>query len=243
MVSGALGVAVIGSLVSSLYSNDVEGSLGGLPAQAQAGAEDSIGAANAIAAQLPPEAASDLLATTGDAFTQAMGTGLLVAAALAAAAAVVVARFLPAREPVAGEAEADARAAARSPTAPEPPRQEVSPMMPRIEDYALLGDTHTAALVSGKGSIDWLCLPRFDSAASFAALLGDQENGRWQIAPDGHVRRLVAGTAATRSFSRRTSIPPRAPSASSTSCHPGTRRPTSCAWSRASAAACTCTWT
>jgi hypothetical protein len=105
MVSGALGVAVIGSLVSSLYANDV-GSLGSLPPQAQAGAEDSVGASSAIAAQLPPEAASELLATTGDAFTQAMGTGLLVAAALAAVTAVLVARFLPAREPVAGEAGA-----------------------------------------------------------------------------------------------------------------------------------------
>jgi GH15 family glucan-1,4-alpha-glucosidase len=61
-------------------------------------------------------------------------------------------------------------------------------MTPRIEDYALIGDTHTAALVSKEGSIDWLCLPRFDSAASFAALLGNEENGRWQIAPHGHVR-------------------------------------------------------
>jgi EmrB/QacA subfamily drug resistance transporter len=104
MVSAALGVAIVGSLISSLYSNDVEGSLGALPAEAQAGAEDSIGAANAIAAQLPPDASSDLLATTGDAFTQAMGTGLLIAAAFAAAAAVLVARFLPARE--AGAAEA-----------------------------------------------------------------------------------------------------------------------------------------
>jgi EmrB/QacA subfamily drug resistance transporter len=103
MVSGALGVAVIGSLVTSLYSNDVEGSLGGLPPQAQAGAEDSIGAASAIAAQLPPDAASALLATTGEAFTRAMGTGLLVAAALAAVTAVVVARFLPGREPVAAD--------------------------------------------------------------------------------------------------------------------------------------------
>ena len=106
MVSAALGVAIIGSLISSLYSNDVEGSLGALPAEAQAGAEDSIGAANAIAAQLPPAASSDLLATTGDAFTQAMGTGLLIAAAFAAAAAVLVARFLPAREAGAAEAEA-----------------------------------------------------------------------------------------------------------------------------------------
>ncbi len=103
MVSGALGVAVVGSLVSSLYANDVEGSLGGLPAQAQAGAEESVGAAGAIAAQLPPEAASGLLATTGDAFTHAMGTGLLVAAAVAGATAVLVARFLPAREAVVTE--------------------------------------------------------------------------------------------------------------------------------------------
>jgi hypothetical protein len=105
MVSGALGVAVVGSLISSLYSNDLDGSLGALPAQAQAGAEDSVGAASAIAAQLPHDAAARLLATTGDAFTQAMGTGLVVAAALAAAAAVVVLRYLPAREPDAEQAE------------------------------------------------------------------------------------------------------------------------------------------
>ena len=101
MVSGALGVAIIGSLVSSLYSNKVEGSLGALPPPLQTQAEDSIGAANAIAAQLPPQAASDLLATTGDAFTQAMGIGLTVGAALVAAAAVLVLRLLPAREAVA----------------------------------------------------------------------------------------------------------------------------------------------
>jgi EmrB/QacA subfamily drug resistance transporter len=106
MVSGALGVAVIGSLISSLYANELDGSLDALPATAQAGAEDSVGAANAIAAHLPPEASSDLLATTGGAFTQAMGTGLLIAAAIAAATAVVVARFLPAREAAAAEADA-----------------------------------------------------------------------------------------------------------------------------------------
>ncbi|MGH6630864.1 MAG: glycoside hydrolase family 15 protein, partial [Burkholderiales bacterium] len=58
----------------------------------------------------------------------------------------------------------------------------------KIEDSALIGDTATAALVGRDGSIDWLCVPRFDSAASFAALLGEPENGRWLIAPKGGVR-------------------------------------------------------
>ena len=56
-----------------------------------------------------------------------------------------------------------------------------------IEDYAIIGDTHTAALVSRGGSIDWLCLPRFDSRACFAALLGNEHHGRWLIAPAGEV--------------------------------------------------------
>src|SRR6202166_3187371 len=62
-------------------------------------------------------------------------------------------------------------------------------MTAKIEDYGLIGDCETAALVSKDGSIDWLCWPRFDSGACFAALLGDTGNGRWRIAPsDSDVR-------------------------------------------------------
>jgi GH15 family glucan-1,4-alpha-glucosidase len=58
-----------------------------------------------------------------------------------------------------------------------------------LEDYALIGDGETAALVAKDGSIDWLCWPRFDSDACFAALLGTPENGRWQIAPVAAIER------------------------------------------------------
>jgi GH15 family glucan-1,4-alpha-glucosidase len=60
-------------------------------------------------------------------------------------------------------------------------------MAARIEDYGLIGDLQTAALVSRDGSIDWLCFPRFDSGACFAKLLGDDENGRWSLSPQAPV--------------------------------------------------------
>lgn len=65
------------------------------------------------------------------------------------------------------------------------PRRRRNDMSRRIEDYAMIGDCRSCALVSRDGSIDWLCWPRFDSAACFAALLGTAENGFWRIAPVG----------------------------------------------------------
>ena len=69
---------------------------------------------------------------------------------------------------------------------PLAPRAPIMPL--RIEDYGLIGDTQTAALVGRDGSIDWLCLPHFDSGACFAALLGEHRDGRWLIQPSTAVR-------------------------------------------------------
>jgi EmrB/QacA subfamily drug resistance transporter len=117
MVSGALGVAVIGSLVNSLYGDDLESRLAAVPAPARDAAAESIGAAHAIAAQLPPRAGSTLMADAADAFVSAMGAGLLLAAALSLATAVVVARVLRRRP-----ADEAARARAQAPSATSPVR-------------------------------------------------------------------------------------------------------------------------
>jgi GH15 family glucan-1,4-alpha-glucosidase len=70
----------------------------------------------------------------------------------------------------------------------------------RIEDYALIGDMQSAALISRDGSVDWLCLPRFDSPACFAALLGTERNGYWRVAPRGAGGNPLGGFEVTRRY-------------------------------------------
>src|SRR5437016_12000742 len=73
-------------------------------------------------------------------------------------------------------------------------------MAERIEDYAVVGDLQTVALIGRSGSVDWLCFPRFDSGSCFSALLGSSENGRWLMAPS------EGGQATTRRYRERTLI-------------------------------------
>jgi GH15 family glucan-1,4-alpha-glucosidase len=83
------------------------------------------------------------------------------------------------------------RSSPRENRIPLTPRNAYAPrsMGLRIEDYGMIGNTRTAALVGNNGSIDWLCVPRFDSGACFAALLGSPADGHWKIAPAVQVRK------------------------------------------------------
>ena len=70
----------------------------------------------------------------------------------------------------------------------------------RIEDYAVIGDLHSAALVGIDGSIDWLCLPHFDSPSCFAKILGTEEHGFWRIAPTGGPSAILSTRRETEPF-------------------------------------------
>jgi len=96
-VAGALGTAVIGSLITSLYASRIGDSVAALPEQARIAAEDSVGQANAVAAQLPADQGANLAGTAADAFTHALGVGFTVAGAAALIAAIVVKLWLPER--------------------------------------------------------------------------------------------------------------------------------------------------
>jgi DHA2 family multidrug resistance protein-like MFS transporter len=96
-VAGALGTAVIGSLITSLYASRISDSVASLPEEAQVAAKDSIGSANAVAADLPAAQGASLAHDAANAFTEALGVGFTVAGACALAGAVVVKLWLPAR--------------------------------------------------------------------------------------------------------------------------------------------------
>jgi hypothetical protein len=96
-VGGALGVAIIGSIMNSVYSNRMTSAAAQLPANLRDTAQDSIGSAHAVAAHLPAAAAQHLDSAAADAFTHALGIGFLAAAISCAVAAPIVLRFLPDR--------------------------------------------------------------------------------------------------------------------------------------------------
>src|SRR5262245_7164647 len=115
-------------------------------------------------------------------------------------------------------------------------------MSDRIEDYALIGDGETAAMVSRSGSIDWLCMPRFDSGACFAALLETADHGFWRLAPPGSrsaARRYRDTTLVLETDSSTT--PVRSPWW--TACRRAKGLRLSFARSSADAARCRCGWT
>ena len=116
-VAGALGTAVIGSLITSLYASRIGDSVAGLPEQARVAAEDSIGQANAIAEQLPAEQGASLAEAAADAFTQALGIGFTVAGAAALVAAIVVKLLAPRAAPHRGGRGRRASPGARAPRA------------------------------------------------------------------------------------------------------------------------------
>jgi GH15 family glucan-1,4-alpha-glucosidase len=109
-----------------------------------------------------------------------------------------------------------------------------------LEDYAIIGDCETAALVSSAGSIDWLCWPRFDSAACFAALLGTSDNGRWLIEAVDPRARLSRRYRANTLILETAIETPEAPSPSLISCRPAAAIPTSCGSYAANADASAC---
>ncbi len=117
-------------------------------------------------------------------------------------------------------------------------------MVGRIEDYALIGDTHTAALVGKDGSIDWLCVPRFDSGAVFAALLGrPDDHGRWLLAPAGGIERVERQYRPNTFVLETTFHTDTAWCESSTACPSASAPSSSCGSSSACRVACRCRWT
>lgn len=102
-----------------------------------------------------------------------------------------------------------------------------------IEDYALIGDLHTSALVSRTGSIDWLCLPRLDSDAAFAALLGSGDNGHWTVSPQSEIlevtRQYRTDSLVLETMMRTAG----GPCVWWTSCRSGRSTPSSSGWSKA----------